>query len=277
MIIDAHVYALPDRLQKVNADLPAGEKEIISSIYKHSEGEMALALSSIESIEKSMEAASISKSTLVSFPWRSAILCAENNHYIMEATKHKPDNFWGICSINPSCSDSFSLIKSFKANGIVGVKINPEWQGDFALDSECVCELADEIIENGLFLMTHVDHPFNISNASGAHLLSLARKKPELKIIAAHMGGMIGMYYLNENMKENFNNIWFDTAVSSTIKMVNHYIDIGLSDKIIFGTDFPFNHSHNQEQVVKAVKSLKLATEIESKIFSGNFLQLLKS
>jgi len=56
--------------------------------------------------------------------------------------------------------------------------------------------------------------------------------------------------------------------------MVSFYMEAGLQDKIIFGSDFPFNHCHSQGEVVKDIKALNLKTEVENLIFSDNFFML---
>ena len=130
---------------------------------------------------------------------------------------------------------------------------------------------------NNLFIMTHIDHPFKLSGASPAHFCELLARCPQTKFIAAHMGGMIGLYALNSKIKNLFANVWFDTAISSTLQMVQHYVDVGLEDKIILGSDFPFNHSHEQKQVVDELSTLLASTTLRDKVFHQNFLNLVDS
>lgn len=122
--------------------------------------------------------------------------------------------------------------------------------------------------------MTHVDQPFKLSPTSPAHSLKLASAHPGTRILAAHMGGMLGTYTGLPAVRSALDNIWFDTALSATLYMVRFYAERGLVDKIVFGSDFPFNHSHSQAQVVQGLRELGLGQEIKAKIFSENFAQL---
>lgn len=274
MIIDAHVYCLPKNLTEVSYPFPPSEKIIVDTIHHHPEGVFALSLSSPEMILQSMTKSGISKSVLVSFPWNSSQLCSSNNSYLKEVIKNHP-NFLLIASVNPSQAGWKEEATRAKASGAIGLKVNPEWQG-FDLDDPCMDELAKFAVSNNLFLMIHIDHGFKKSRTSPAHFCEFLQKNPEVKIIAAHMGGMIGIYALNTRLRNLFKNVWFDTAVSSTLSMIKHYVEVGLEDKIIFGSDFPFNHSHEQKQVIEGLKLLGLGKAIEDKIFFQNFNKLIE-
>lgn len=274
MIIDAHVYCLPKILTDNSFAFPVSEKIIIDSIHHHPEGEFALSLSTPEMILQSMTKSGIAKSVLVSFPWNSSQLCSMNNSYLKEVVKSHPI-FLMIASVNPLHDGWKEEASNAKATGAIGLKVNPEWQG-FDLDDPCMDELAKFAISKNLFLMIHIDHSFKKSRTSSAHFCEFLQKNPEVKVIAAHMGGMVGMYALNDRLRNLFKNVWFDTAVSSTLSMIKHYTQVGLEDKIIFGSDFPFNHSHEQKQVVEGIKLLGLGQEIEDKIFSKNFNRLIE-
>lgn len=274
MIIDAHVYCLPERLRNHKVRLSVEEKSIGFAIYQHSDGEAALKLSSPANIILSMDKSGIDKSVLVSLPWKSQKLCKENNDFILKQAKCNK-RFMAICSVQPCVKEWKSEAARCLSKGAIAIKINPVWQG-YSLDGPEVNELADFITKKHAFLMVHVDHVFKKSNASAAHLFNLAKIHPKTRILAAHLGGMLGVYNLHQPIGDVLKNVWFDTAVSSTLKLVEFNIKAGLGSKIIFGSDFPFNHSHNQGQVLRSIKSLKLGASLEKMIFCKNFLSLIK-
>ena len=103
---------------------------------------------------------------------------------------------------------------------------------------------------------------------------TFARFRPTATM-AAHMGGMLGLYAPFKDIRERLKNVWFDTAISNTLYMIRYYLDCGLESKIIFGSDFPFNHSHKQKQVVEGIKALNLGPNIEAAIFSNNFKNIV--
>lgn len=274
MIIDAHVYCLPKRLCLTNVSLPQSEQLIIDAIYTHKESEPTLKLAKIEEIKSSMNLAQIDKSVLVSFPWKSLELCSENNDHILEIINNS-SQFYGICSINPNKKGWIKEAEKCTQAGAIGLKINPEWQ-NYSLFSGPTNDLAKFAEKNNIFIMTHIDHAFTESKANTAAFTKLISNHPNTKFLAAHLGGLLGIYFLHSPIKKILKNVWFDTAVSSTLKMVEYYADVGLENKVIFGSDFPFNHSHSQKQVVDGIKELQLGDEINKKIFSENFLNLIR-
>lgn len=273
MIIDAHVYCLPSRLSDPQVILPPSEKLIVKAIYAHPDGPYALRLSSRDAIKASMEKSGISKSVLVALPWVDFRLCRETNDHVL-AMAARDSSFLALCAIQPREEKWIHEAERCFAACAIGLKVNPGWQG-FDLDGPAMDDIANFIAEHGKVLMVHVDHAFKESAASPARLFNFAKKHPETRIIASHMGGGIGLYNLNKDIFGAMRNVWFDTAVSSTLEMVKIYADVGLGKKIIFGSDFPFNHSHEQEQVVQGIKNLKLNRIVEECIFEDNFNALI--
>ncbi len=271
-MIDAHVYSLPAELRNLEAKALKHEIAIKRAIYNHSEGSYALRLSDPSMIVKSMDESGIHKSVLVSLPWNRLKHCYINNNHVLEWAS-KSDRFYAVCSVSIIEEGYiFEAERVIKA-GAIGLKINTSWQNQ-RLNSKKVIEIADYAAQKNVFLMVHVDHGFRVSKTSSAELFELARQCPETKIIAAHLGGLLGLYNLNKKVSPCLCNIWFDTAVSSTLEMVKFYTMAGLVDKLIFGSDFPFNHSHSQKQVVDGLKSLNFEDEELGKIFSLNLKSL---
>ena len=52
--------------------------------------------------------------------------------------------------------------------------------------------------------------------------------------------------------------------------MVRQAVELGLEDKILFGTDHPFNHCHDQKTVVEGVEALGLSESTLAAIFRTN-------
>ncbi len=274
MIIDSHVYLLPPRLRDPLVKLPKSEEAIFKAIYRHPEGPYALSLSSPEAISSSMKKSGIDISVLVALPWSGPEFCRENNDFILKLASSN-NKFKAVCSVQPRLKgwreEAFRCLKQ----GALGFKVNASWQG-FSLDGKETGELADFVAKKKVLLMVHVDHGFKKSASSAACLYNLAKNYPKTHILAAHLGGLLGLYAMHQPVRQALKNVWFDTAVSSTIKLVEFSIKAGLGSKIIFGSDFPFNHSHKQGQVLRAIRSLKLGSSSEKMIFCNNFLSLIK-
>jgi len=273
-IIDAHVYCLPDRLRDPLLTLDENNTKISQAIHRHPDAPWVLPMSSTEAILASMAAAAIKHSILVSFPWAAHELCVENNRTVLQncrATSH----FSAICSLQPLDPRWQQEAEYCKAAGASGLKVNADWQG-FELDSHEMNNVAKWAGRNGMFILAHVDQAFRKSHASAAHILALAKNNSRTQILAAHLGGMLGAYAPLNGMAKSFHNLWFDTAVSSTLYMVRFYIDCGLTDKLIFGSDFPFNHCHDQASVANGIRSLGISTPDAQAIFSKNIRNLMR-
>lgn len=273
-MIDAHVYCLPPRLRQADVRLPASEWSIQEAIHHHPEGPCALALSAPEAILASMDQSGIQRSVLVAFPWGEQELCSENNDYILE-TAAGNERFLAICSVQPTSPNALQEVSRVVRSGAKGIKVNPVWQ-KFALDDPRMDELALAVQSAQAFLMLHVDQPYKSSPASSTMLYALARKHPGLRILAAHLGGLLGLSALHPPVARTLANVWYDTAMSSTLEMVRWYCQAGLADKLVLGTDFPFNHSHSQKQVIDDIRDLGLAEEQYMAIFEANFLRLAR-
>lgn len=247
--------------------------KIEQAIYQQREASWVLKMTSPEEIGVSMKLAGIERSALVAFPWATQDLCAENNRFLLEVCE-SDNRFSAICSIQPLDSGWQKEAEHCLKEGAVGLKVNAEWQG-FDLDCEQMEALSKWASQHRMFIMTHVDQVFRKSPASAANLLALVDRCPDTRFIAAHLGGMLGLYAPFKDNRERLKNVWFDTAISDTLYMIKYYLDCGLENKIIFGSDFPFNHSHKQVQVVEGIKALSLSVNTEAAIFSNNFKEIL--
>jgi len=273
LIIDSHVYCLPPRLADPEVNLAASEEMITTAIHHHPEGTYALNLSSPKAISQSMEQSGIDRAVLVSLPWFNGELCHENNAFLLDIVA-KDNRFMSVCAVQPLEGDWLKEAESCFENGAVGLKVNPGWQG-YALDGPEMGELANYVSEKEKFLMVHVDHPYRKSIASPAHLFQLLREHPQTRFVAAHMGGLLGLYVFHPPVAEVLKNVWFDTAVSSTLELVQFFVMAGLCHKIIFGSDFPFNHSHSQRQVLEGLLAQDFDKSVRDAMFSENLLKLI--
>ena len=271
-MIDAHVYCLPPHLRQPGVALPKSERIIQEAIHWHSEGPYALSLASPDAILDSMDQAGIERSVLVAFPWADPTLCCENNDYILEqATTNR--RFMAVCAVQPASVDALAETRRALNAGALGIKVNPAWQG-YCLDDPRLDELAEVVLQHKAFLMLHVDQPYKHSPASPASLFNLAVRQPKLKILAAHLGGLLGLSSVHSPVAQQLTSIWYDTAVSSTLEMIRWYCQIGLTTKLVLGSDFPFNHSHSQKQMVDGLQDLELGHDVLQNILEKNFLRL---
>jgi len=253
-------------------ELPGSEQKVRLAIHDHPEGAKALSLSSPEAILSSMDRCEFDSVLLVAFPWNDPKLCTETNDFLLNLVAQEK-RFHCLCAVQPASKNFTDEADRCLRAGALGLKINPIWQG-VELDGPEVDELAVFAGEAGVPVMTHVDQSYKKSIASAAALLEIAKRHPETKFLAAHLGGLLGLYAQHPPIRNAISNIWFDTAVSSTMQMVGFYVQSGLEDKILFGTDFPFNHCHDQNEPLAAFNKIGLSKEIADKILYRNYEDL---
>ncbi len=116
-----------------------------------------------------------------------------------------------------------------------------------------------------------VQQPVSLSYGNGpSELLHLVKEFPNLKIIAAHYGGMLGMYWPYPPVRQALNNVYYDTALGvSAGEVAAAYVSVGLSDRILFGSDFPM---HSPAKIINDLRRT-LDIEILEKVLGGNFLK----
>lgn len=279
MVIDAHVYSLPPRLQQVDCSFPAEEHGAPRAIHHSSPvsvAKRALRLSSAEEILASMSVAGVDVSVLTALPWNSPSLCVENNEYILDRAANDRLHFLPVCAVQPKNISWLRDVQECVDRGAIGLKINPEWQG-FSLEDPEVIQLCSFCAEAKIFLEIHIDHAFKKSSTSAAALCSLLKSCPATKILATHLGGLLGLYFLHPPIAALLRNVWFDTAVSSTLQFVDFYLQVGLGQKVVFGSDFPFNHSHSQRQVLEGLRARGYDNETLANLCAKNFQALCAS
>lgn len=273
-IIDTHVYCLPKRLRDPRVQLTSSEQRILKAIHQHKDGEWVLPLSSEDEILRSMDKSGLDKSVLVAFPWASESLCRENSEFILNLVHKHPQSFEAVCSLQARDPASLKNAETYLNSGARGLKINPDWQNttyeDSALDS-----VAELVAKKKAYILCHVDQAFKISQVTPAYFLNFAKRNPNTKLVAAHMGGLLGLYNHLEFLAPQLQNLWFDTAISESLEIVNYYILAGLEDRILFGSDYPFNFCHSQKDVVERLNNLNISKDQIEKIFSINYLKLI--
>lgn len=116
-------------------------------------------------------------------------------------------------------------------------------------------------------------------------------KYAKLKIIGAHMGGMIPFYKERLNLlytqyhpnlprlpSDYFKNVYFDTAVYDSSAIMCGYNYLG-ANHIVFATDYPFGPGNGETAIrrsVEAINELKVSAEEKAMIFGQNTAKLLK-
>lgn len=254
MIIDTHVHIFPERI---------AEKAVqnIGHFYDiHMTGD-----GRISNLIESMRRAGVTVSVVCSVATSVHQVRAINN-FIAEVCKNTP-KLIGLISLHPSLE--LSQVKDEIAfaldNGMVGIKLHPDFQ-QFNIDDPKMDAIYNEIT-GVLPILFHTGDP-RYDYSSPVRLANVAKRFPNLKCIAAHMGG-----YEKWNLIKCFMdtpNVYFDTS-SSMFKLsgnqMRDIINMFGSDRFMWGSDFPM---WNMEQEIARLNALNLSEEMNAKIFYKN-------
>ena len=106
---------------------------------------------------------------------------------------------------------------------------------------------------------------------------NILKDAPNLKIILAHLGAD---YPINKlqitqvlNSLKNHKNIYYDISTINDILIIKEAIDIVSIDKLIFGSDFPYE---KPAEVLNRIDELSLTDIQKEKIYYKNILKAIE-
>lgn len=124
---------------------------------------------------------------------------------------------------------------------------------------------------------------------------------PELKILTHHLGGMVSFYgariesftdrvaqfahtglttatapRTGRDVVERFAGFYADTAVSGSPIALRCGLDFFGADRVVLGTDFPFEGEQVPVEILRSVRELDVPDDVRAKILGGNAARLLK-
>lgn len=261
-IIDFHAHAFPDQLAVKSVPILAAKADITAVLD-----------GTITSLLHSMDRAKINKSVVASVATRPAQFDA----ILAWSKKIRSERIEPFLSFHPENPDMLSCIEKIKDEGFKGIKLHPYYQ-KFAVDEERLFPAYEKIADLGLILLMHSGFDIGFPGSRIADPVRTARvikAFPDLKFIAAHMGG----WQLWDEVREFLvgKNVYLDLAFCLEFMTADEAREIILGhpmDKILFGSDTPWA---DQQGAIAQVRSLNLGDELEKMILGENGAKLLKS
>lgn len=262
MIIDIHTHICPDRIAKV-------VEEISSRRFGTLYGSMTL-----NALLLSMEECNIDISVVFNIAERPEVVKPAND-FIIKVSDNK--KIIGFGTIHPDFEDYKAEIKRLKTNNIKGVKFHSLIQG-FFVDEPRMLRIYEELEKEDIICIFHCGKdpadPLSPPKTSPQKLAKVLNIFPKLKVIAAHFGGL----YMLEEVREYLvgRNLYFDTSWTPSLKVldplqITEIIKNHGSNKILFGTDYPFTPRKEQ---INWIKELPLNEEDKQRILWINAQQL---
>ncbi len=261
MIIDVHAHAFPDSLAP----------KAMSSLTNASGDYRPFGDGTVASLLSGMDAAGIDRAFIANIATRPAQVGS-----ILEwSLEARSDRVLPLASAHPESPAFAEEIARFREAGFSGVKLHPQYQ-NFNLDDARVLPFFRELEKSGMFVLLHAG--FDIAypgadNAAPTRMRALLDRVPDLEVIAAHLGGWNDWEAVERDLAGA--KCLFDTSFIAHVepRLRDRIIDRHGADRIVFGSDFPWQPLAPQ---LDLVRSLPLPAADIEKILGGNAAALLR-
>lgn len=186
-------------------------------------------------------------------------------------------NFICFGTVHPDAPDMLEELERVKALGLKGIKIHPDYQGCYIFSDNCI-KMLKRCGELDLPVIIHMGYdPVSplVHHALPQDLLYVREKAPDVKIIAAHLGGMYGWEAVYKYLCGE-KNIWLDTAYTCGFvdeKLCADIIAKHGANRVLFGSDLPWHTPLMEKQMLE---NMPLSDSDKDKIFSLNAAELLE-
>ena len=257
-IIDIHNHVFPDRVALRGA-------ESIRDYYQLP----LLGDGTLKTVLESASCYNVRHIILCSAALRAEKIRTANEFIAMQ--RGADNRIVAIGTTHADAPDQTAVFRQIEAFGLAGVKIHPEFQG-FAIDDERLFPAWKEAVRLGIPVLFHVGDPTSDLSAP-RRLFHVMERFPELKVIAAHMGG----YMMKEEAKCLVGtHCYFDTSqwynYLSEADLLRRIESHG-PDRILYGCDYPLNLPKNE---IERLYATALGEEEKRKIFYTNAKKLFR-
>lgn len=182
-----------------------------------------------------------------------------------------------FCSVHPLIPNIKELLTEMKNEGIKGVKHHPDYVG-IEFDDERTYPLLSAVSDLGLPLVIHAGFdPVspNKMHASPDAIVRVCDKFPDLKLIVAHLGGVLVWDEVIEKLCGR--NIYIDTAfccerVGLSVEKAKEIFSKHPHERILFGSDAPWARP---SEILDFLYKLELSEESFERMLHKNTERLL--
>jgi len=277
MIIDFHTHIFPKEIRE-NREKYFSSEPAFKLLYGRPGSKLAGAGELIDS----MDSQGVAKSVIFGFPWKNSDTFKKHNDYIIKSVETYHGSLTGFCCIDIFSGEAVAEVMRCLESGLSGVGELAFYES--GIDEESINRLEPVMgicLDKNLPVLIHTNEPIGHQYPGKTpntfrQIYRLITKFPENKIVLAHWGGGIFFFsLLKKEVKESFNNVYFDTAASPFLydaKIYRVAVNILGQDKIIFGSDFPLL---GPERYFKELEQSGLSKEEIDSICSRNAARLL--
>jgi hypothetical protein len=246
LIIDAHTHIFPDEIARQILETTARN----FNIKTYGKGTAADLISQMDKHEIRYAVVHMVAPTPASVK--------ETNSWLIRLKEERLIKFG---TLHPRLKNLPQEIDRLKDHNINGVKLQPDVQAFTVDDSSLTYPLYEALAKKRMAVMFHVGgepHPAPHNRSKPDMILRVAQDFPELKIIAAHLGGL-NMWDSVYELLAGIENVFMETSLtyeSIVPDLAKNIIKKHGHNKIFFGTDYPFAPIGKSVKIAKAVPFL---------------------
>ncbi len=292
MIIDSHIHMCPPF---VFADPVAWARRVDEPYWGALMGDNPTGTTiqgwvTVEQLIRDMDKAGVDKVVMQGIYFQHQQNCVVQNNWYIDWCRRYPDRLLGFATVQPLAGQhALDEIKRAVDNGLCGIgEILPYAQGH-TMQDEAFLAVVELAIELDIPLCLHGAEPVGHDYPGRAYTLLqdyvwLAEQYPNLKLILAHLGGLLPYYELNRATKKAMRNVYYDTAAVPLLYRSQVYksvVDIVGPEKILYGSDYPLLIYPRQTRtpgfikILNEIKNSGLFEEDLSLILGGNIQRVL--
>lgn len=260
-IIDFHTHTFPPELAaRAIASLLANSPES----KNHTDGTRSGLL-------ESMQCSGVTHSVVLPVATKPSQVPVINQNCLQLRCK-QITAFGALHPLTPNVEQEIAFLRE---NNIPGIKFHPEYQ-NFHVDDSAVFPIYEQLSAAGIIVVFHAGKdpgPFTCDHALPSSLKTVYKNFPDLKIVAAHLGG----WRLWDEVEKHLCglSLFLDTSAISDYISKEQFLRIVRkhgAENILFGTDSPW---FDQLQMISWLDKTDLSYSEKKGIFSENVKRLL--
>lgn len=262
MIIDVHVHAFPDFLAV----------KALEKLVEHSGPYKPFTDGTIGALDISMMEAGIN----ISFIANIATQPDQTENILKWSKSIHTTDIIPLGSIHPTSVNWKNEIDRTKWNNLPGFKFHPMYQ-NFSIDDRSMYPIYEYISSKNLFILMHAGYDIAFPNdrrASSDKIKKVIGDFPDLKMIAAHLGGWQEWEDVYKNLIGR--DIYLETSFINEVdeKLRDMILKKHDENLIVFGSDSPWQE---QKAQVQCIYDLKVSDEFKDKVLYKNAMALIES
>lgn len=270
-IIDSELRLVFPSARNLYYDLK--KEPVVKKIYEHKKIKTSLRQANIKNLIKIIKQFKLDKVFISGLAWKKNDNLKKNNEYLINCTINYPNIVMAFLNVDINGKNydySLKLIREQKSKSIKGYEIhNSSFQNLNERNKKKISSLFQLIKKKGKFIRLIGRHPHQTNINLSKIYINLIKDNNDKKFIITAMGGGLTNYMSLKLFKKIFKNTLFTSSVSATGEFIENINDY-LKDKVIFGTDYPFNHFKNYNQFLKLIEKLDITKEKKNMIMYNN-------